>query len=318
LTYRVLRIGLTGGIGAGKSAVATRLAALGAVLVDADVVAREVVAPGSDGLGEVVAAFGPGLLRPDGALDRPALAARVFGDEPARRRLEAIIHPRVRARTAELIVGAAPDAIVVNDVPLLVETGLAPSYHLVLVVVADEGVRVARLVRDRGMTESEAYARIRAQADHDVRAAAADVLVHNDGTLAELGARVDALWRERLVPYEQNLRLGRVVHRPEAQRPVAYDPTWLAQFERLAARIRYAAGDLVGSVEHTGPTAVVGRSAPDVIHIEVRAAGAAAALAAPLRAAGLVGPSPDGVFRGADPGRAVVLRVHPAAPAQSI
>jgi dephospho-CoA kinase len=127
LTVRVLKIGLTGGIGAGKSAVAARLAERGAVIIDADRLAREVVAPGTDGLREIEAAFGPEVTGPDGALDRPALGARVFGDEAARRRLEGIIHPRVRARTAELIAAAAPDAIVVNDVPLLVETGLAPS-----------------------------------------------------------------------------------------------------------------------------------------------------------------------------------------------
>jgi dephospho-CoA kinase len=318
-TYRVLRIGLTGGIGAGKSVVAARLAALGAVVIDADAVAREVVAPGTDGLAEIIAAFGPDVSRPDGALDRTALAARVFADEQARRRLEAIIHPRVRARTAELIAAAGRDAIVVNDVPLLVETGLAPSYHLVVVVLADERTRVARLVRDRGMAESEAYARIRAQADPDTRVAAADVLVHNDGTLAELRARVDALWRDRLVPYEENLRAGRLVRPPGKHGPVEHDPSWPAQYERLAARIRHAAGDRIARMEHLGPTAVPGVDAEDVI--DIRAVQSPRddpdGIGPALREAGFVsggvaeaGGGVESVFWSADPGRAACLHIR--------
>ncbi|HEY3009005.1 MAG TPA: dephospho-CoA kinase [Micromonosporaceae bacterium] len=315
----MLLIGLTGGIGAGKSAVAGRLAALGAVLVDADVVARDVVEPGSAGLRAVAAAFGPEVLRADGALDRPALAARVFGDEEARRLLEHIIHPLVRARTAELIAAAPPDAVVVNDVPLLVETGLAPTYHLVVVVDADERLRVDRLVRARGMTEADAYARIRAQADHEARAAAADVLLVNDGTLPELHARVDALWRDRIVPYEANLRHGRVVRPTTGTDPVAYDPTWPAQYGRLAARIRHAAGKRAGRVDHIGSTAIPGLPARDVIDIQlgVRPAADAEALVPALRAAGFVGGErvdgadrPEWVFGGADPARAVRLHVR--------
>jgi dephospho-CoA kinase len=195
---RVLMVGLTGGIGAGKSAVANRLAALGAVVIDADRLAREAVALGSDGLAEVVAAFGPEVLAADGALDRPALASRVFGDDVARRRLEAIIHPRVRARTADLVAAVPPDAVVVNDVPLLVEAGLSGAYELVIVVLADEETRVARLVRDRGMTPDEAAARIRAQASDEQRRAVADVVIVNDGTIDDLHRTVDEVWRERL------------------------------------------------------------------------------------------------------------------------
>ena len=142
----MLIVGLTGGIGAGKSAVAARLAAHGALVIDSDRLAREVVQPGTGGLAEVVAAFGPDVLTADGSLDRPALGRRVFGDEAARRRLESIVHPRVRARTAELVAAAPPDAVVVNDVPLLVEAGLAGAYQVVIVVLADEAVRVDRLV----------------------------------------------------------------------------------------------------------------------------------------------------------------------------
>jgi dephospho-CoA kinase len=193
-------VGLTGGIGAGKSAVANRLAALGAIVIDADRLAREAVAPGSESLAEVVAAFGPEVLAADGALDRAVLASRVFGDDDARRRLEGIIHPRVRARTAELVAAAPPDAVVVNDVPLLVEAGLSPAYELVIVVLADEETRIARLSRDRGMTRDEAVARIRAQATDEQRRAIADVVIVNDGDLAELRHRIDEVWQQHLGP----------------------------------------------------------------------------------------------------------------------
>jgi dephospho-CoA kinase len=197
---RVLMVGLSGGIGSGKSAVAARLAELGAVVIDADRLAREVVAPGTEGLAEVVTAFGTGVLSVEGGLDRPAMGRLVFEDEAARRRLEAIIHPRVRARSAELVAAAAPDAIVVNDVPLLVEAGLAAGFDLVVIVLADERTRVRRLVDTRGMTEADARSRIRAQASDEQRRAVADVVLDNDGTLAELRDKVDALWRDRLLP----------------------------------------------------------------------------------------------------------------------
>jgi dephospho-CoA kinase len=196
----MLMVGLTGGIGAGKSAVAARLAAHGAVVIDADLLAREAVAPGSAGLADVVAAFGPDVLGPDGALDRPALGRLVFADESKRRRLEQIVHPYVRARTAELVAAAPADAVVVNDVPLLVEAGLAGAYEVVVVVLADERVRVDRLVRARGLTAEEASARIRAQAGDDERRAVADVVITNNGSLDELNKQVDEVWRTKLAP----------------------------------------------------------------------------------------------------------------------
>jgi dephospho-CoA kinase len=198
----MLMVGLTGGIGAGKSAVAARLAELGALVVDSDLLAREVVAPGTEGLAEVVAAFGDGVLTPAGALDRPALAALVFEDEAARARLEGIIHPRVRARMASIVSAAPPDAIVVNDVPLLVEAGLSAHYDLVVVVLASESVRLARLTDSRRMSEDEARARMAAQASDDQRRAVADVVIENNGTLDELRAAVDEVWRERLIVRE--------------------------------------------------------------------------------------------------------------------
>ncbi|GAA3268148.1 dephospho-CoA kinase [Dactylosporangium vinaceum] len=191
-------VGLTGGIGAGKSAVAQRLAALGAVIVDADRLAREVVAPGTQGLAQVVEAFGPGVLDPSGALDRPALAKIVFADEDARRRLEEITHPLVRARTAELVEAAPPGAIVVNDVPLIVEKGMSRLYSLVLVVFASLETRLDRLTRLRGMSRDEAMARINAQATDEQRRAVADIAIVNDGTPADLDREVASAW-ERVV-----------------------------------------------------------------------------------------------------------------------
>jgi dephospho-CoA kinase len=190
----VLRVGLTGGIGSGKSAVSARLAARGAVVIDSDVLAREVVARGTDGLAEVVEAFGSGVLTADGDLDRPALGKIVFGDEPARRRLEAIIHPRVRDRAAEIEAAAAPDAIVVHDIPLLVETGQADRFDLVLVVDVPVELQVERLTAQRGMVPAEAQQRIASQAARADRIAVADVVVDNSGSLAELDRRLDEVW----------------------------------------------------------------------------------------------------------------------------
>jgi dephospho-CoA kinase len=200
---RMLFVGLTGGIGSGKSSVAARLAELGAVVIDSDRLAREVVEPGTGGHAEVVARFGDEILAPDGAIDRAALAARIFNDPAARKDLEAVIHPRVRARTAEIAQSAPADAIVVNDVPLLVEAGLHSAYNLVLVVMASEETRIARLA-DRGMAETEARSRIAAQATDEQRRAVADVLLDNDGTLAQLRHEVDRVWRDFLVPAALN------------------------------------------------------------------------------------------------------------------
>jgi dephospho-CoA kinase len=195
----VLRIGLTGGIGSGKSTVARLLTERGAHLVDSDVLAREVVAPGTAGLASVVAAFGDGVLTADGALDRPALAAVVFGDPGARARLDGIVHPLVRARAVELVSALPADAVVVQDIPLLVETGQAGAFDLVLVVEADLEARVARLVA-RGLTEADARARIAAQATDEQRRAVADVVLDNSGTPDQLAEQVDRFWAERVAP----------------------------------------------------------------------------------------------------------------------
>lgn len=322
----VLRIGLTGGIGAGKSAVARRLARRGAVVVDADRLAREVVAGGTDGLAQVVAAFGSGVVGADGELDRPALALRVFADAAARRRLEGIIHPRVRARTAEEFASAAAGAVVVNDVPLLVETGLETSYHLVIVVDADAETRIKRLVESRGMTAEDAAARIAAQAGAAARRAAADVVLTNDGDLHELNQRVDRLWYDRLRPYAENLRRHRPAPSDGMAHIVPYDPTWPEQAERVIGRIRYALG-AAADVSHVGSTAVPGLPARDLIDLMLAVptldeadalAGALSGAGLPRRlgewadnARGVPGETwPKRMHGGADPGRAVHLHVR--------
>lgn len=190
-----LRVGLTGGIGAGKTTVARMLAQRGAFVVEADEVAREVVAPGSVGLQRLAAAFGPEILRPDGSLDRRRLAAIAFADAESRARLNAITHPLIAARTAELFAAAPPGAILVHDVALLVELGLAGGYDVVVVVDCPDELRVRRLV-GRGLTTADTRARIAAQASRAERLAAADIVVDNSGDEAALRARVGEVWEQ--------------------------------------------------------------------------------------------------------------------------
>jgi dephospho-CoA kinase len=290
----VLRVGLTGGTGAGKSTVATRLAAHGAVVVDADALAREVVAPGSDGLAAVVAEFGPSVLAADGGLDRARLGQLVFADTARRRELERITHPRIAVRTAELLAAAPADAVVVHDVPLLVEKRMGAAYHLVLVVDAAEEVRLDRLVRLRGMRPDDARARVAAQASDDERRAAADVLLDNSGALDRLVAAVDAVWDERLVPFEENVRLRRPATGPAAD---LGDPVLVA---RLGARVARAAG--------------APGSAVDVVDgaLRLTVTGAAADLVEALAEAGFPpcpGPAGPGRYGSADPGCVVGLAV---------
>ena len=265
----MLRVGLTGGTGAGKSTVSTRLGELGAVVIDADALAREVVAPGSPGLAAVAQEFGAAVLAPDGSLDRAALAAVVFADPARRLALEQITHPLIAERTRELLSAAASDAIVVHDVPLLVEKQIGPRYHLVVVVHAPEEVRVARLVASRGMPEDDAWSRVRAQASDADRRAAADVWLANDGSLDDVHAAVDRLWTDRLRPYEENVRNRRPSRRPEVPTLVEPDPMWPEQAARLCARISAAAGAAGRGVEHIGSTSVPGLVAKDVIDLQL-------------------------------------------------
>ena len=191
-----MNVGLTGGIGSGKSEVTRLLAAHGAVVVDSDLLAREAVAPGTPGLDEVVAEFGPGVLADDGSLDRPALGRIVFADPARRAVLEGIVHPYVRRRSAEIAAAAPPGAVVVHDVPLLVEAGLRNRYDLVVVVDVDDETQVRRLTTGRDMSAADARARISAQVSRGDRLAAADLVVTNDGTLEDLRRRVDERWAD--------------------------------------------------------------------------------------------------------------------------
>ncbi|MFE0510410.1 dephospho-CoA kinase [Streptomyces sp. NPDC058964] len=192
----MLKVGLTGGIGAGKSEVSRLLVGHGAVLIDADRIAREVVAPGTPGLAAVVDAFGEEVLAADGGLDRPRLGSIVFADPEKLAVLNSIVHPLVGARSRELEDAAADDAVVIHDVPLLAENGLAPLYDLVVVVDARPETQLDRLVRLRGMTEEDARARMAAQATREKRLEIADVVIDNDVPLEELERRVDEVWTD--------------------------------------------------------------------------------------------------------------------------
>lgn len=192
----MLKVGLTGGIGAGKSEVSRLLASYGAVVVDADAIAREVVEPGTPGLAAVVAEFGEDVLASDGTLNRPRLGAIVFADPARLAALNAIVHPLVGSRSAELEAAAGPEAIVVHDVPLLTENGLAPLYDVVVVVDVSPATQIDRLVRLRGMTEDEVRSRMAAQADREERLAVADIVIDNDGPLVLLEPQVRAVWQK--------------------------------------------------------------------------------------------------------------------------
>lgn len=283
----MLTIGLTGGIGSGKSAVAGMLAGLGAAVVDADVLAREVVAVGTPGLAAVATAFGPDLLRPDGSLDRPALGRLVFADPAVRRRLDAIVHPLVGERTRTLVEQAeqAGTQVLVHDVPLLVELGFGAAYHVVVVVDAPVALRLARLTH-RGLPRDQAQARIAAQADEAARRAAADVWLDNSGTREQLAAQVRALHAGRLTPYARHLA-DRTPAPQASLEPVAPRPSWPVEGARLVSRLRYLCG-AGARVEHVGPAAAPGPAAPDLIHLRVEVPGweDVEALAEPLAAGG--------------------------------
>lgn len=323
----MLQVGLTGGIGSGKSTVSARLAELGAVVVDADRVAREVVAPGTPGLAEVARRFGSSVLAADGSLDRAALGALVFRDAQARADLEGITHPLVRARSAELVAGAPAEAVVVQDVPLLVEKHLGPAYHLVVVVHADEQTRVDRLVSARGLSEADARSRIAAQAGDEERRAAADAWLDNSGTPSRLREQVDALWHERLVPFNDNLLAHRSAA-PQAAPGVSDgasydglkgDPADGAG-ERVLGRLRHLLQGRPETVQlvHASQdrSGVEGRPTAGV-QVEIGSPGSAGdpVLLALLRRQGLE-PVPGAssgagpVLAGADPGLPVVVRIH--------
>ncbi len=264
----VLRVGLSGGIGSGKSTVACRLSEHGAVVIDADKVAREVVEPGTNGLVQIERRFGDDVLTEDGALDREALGRIVFADGAARADLEAIVHPQIAMRTDDLIAAVPPEAVVVHDIPLLVELDRAADYHLTLIVGASDQIRHDRLLRDRGMASDDAWSRIRAQATDEQRHAAADVWLPNEGTPSELRDAVDTCWRERLAPFNDNLLTG-IIADPSEARIVAYDDSWPLEAARLIGRIRKVLGERAADVQHIGSTSVPGLAAGDVIDLQI-------------------------------------------------
>lgn len=311
----MLRVGLTGGIGSGKSTVAAAMAAFGAHVVDADAVARSVLEPGTPALAAVMERFGAGLVDADGVLDRPALGRVVFGDPAALRDLEAITHPAIWERTAALMAAVPEGAVLVHDMPLLVEKSMAGEYHLVLVVGASEDERRRRLVEDRGMPEADARARIAAQADDDARRAAADVWLDNDGPRAALDDAVRRLWHARVEPFAENLAAG-VRSRLPALVLSAPDATWPAQADRLLARVRHAVGDAAVTLDHIGSTAVPGLLAKDVVDLQVGvrslAEADAPAFVAAMAAMGFPRPAGEWTDQGKD-GRPWPKRFHGSA-----
>ncbi|MDR6436435.1 dephospho-CoA kinase [Paenarthrobacter nicotinovorans] len=327
----MLKIGLTGGIASGKSLVAARLQKLGALLIDADLIARQVVEPGTAGLDRITAAFGPGILDAEGRLDRPKLGSVVFRDPAQRELLNSIVHPLVREKAAAMMAGAGPTDIVVQDIPLLVETGQGSNFHLVVVVDAPEEVRLQRMVDFRAMTAEDAQARMAAQATTAERNAAADVVLANAGAREELLAQVDALWTGRLVPFAENLGQGQRAGRHTGPVLSPANPDWTRQAGVLTARIAAAAPARILAVDHVGSTSVPGLAAKDVIDLQVAVADLETAddIAAQLAAAGF--PSVPGVNQdtpkpgnpdpaewqkrfhaNADPGRPVNLHVRVA------
>lgn len=325
-----ITVAVTGGIGAGKSTVAGLLAARGAIVVDSDRLAREVVGPGTPGLAAVVDEFGTGILLPDGSLDRGALASIVFADAAARRRLEAITHPAIRARFDELRASAPDSAVVVNDIPLLTSRSAAAAFHLVIGVGAAEATRLVRLV-GRGMPERDAQARIAAQISDDERRPLCDVWVDNSAGPAAARTHADLIW-SRLATFADNVAAARRAARG-GPALVPYDPDWPAQAARLEARLHHLVGD-GHRIDHIGSTAVPGLAAKDVIDLQLAVADLqeADALAGRLADGGFpvfadmtqdtAHPDADGVTDSrrwtkrlhvnADPGQAVNLHVRVA------
>ncbi|TLM87755.1 dephospho-CoA kinase [Pseudarthrobacter sp. NamE5] len=327
----MLKIGLTGGIASGKSVVASRLQERGAVLVDADALAREVVEPGTEGLTRIVAEFGKDVLGAGGRLDRPKLGSLVFGDPARLAVLNGIVHPLVRARAAAIAAAAPTDAVVVQDIPLLVETGQGSSFHLVLVVDAPEDTRLQRMLEHRGMTDEAARSRLAAQATREDRLAEADVVLDNSGNIQHLLEQVDRLWEDRLVPFAHNLAAGTRAARDSGPVLEPYRRDWARQAERISARLAAAAPGLILAVDHIGSTSVPGLAAKDVIDLQVAVPDleAAAALAPLLAAAGFPAvrgiesdtPKPNApdptqwqkrLHANADPGRPVNVHVRVA------
>lgn len=266
----MLRIGLTGGIGAGKSVLSATFAQYGGIIVDGDVLAREVVQPGTEGLGSLVAAFGNDILLSDGALNRAALAAKAFRDDEVRGVLNGIIHPLVAKRRAEIVAAVSDDAVVVEDIPLLVESRMAPLFPLVIVVHADVEVRVRRLIERRGMSEDDARARIAAQANDGQRRVVADVWLDNSGSQEDLLDQAQEVWCSRILPFAHNLKQRQVAQASAGL--VSADPSWSEQAQRIVNRLKTACGSQALRVDHVGSTTMAGLQGfqvQDIIDIQI-------------------------------------------------
>lgn len=279
------------------------LSELGASVVDADRVARDVVAAGTPGLEAVVAAFGTGVLTPGGALDRAELASVVFDDAAALADLNAIVHPLVRAETAARVARMPDGGVVVHDVPLIVEEDMGASYQLVVVVGASEAIRTERAVA-RGLTRAQAIARIAAQADDRARRRAADVWVANEGTEETLREVVELLWHARVVPFSENLRNGMWAEPGEPTSSATTEVARAEQAARLVARLDRSAGGRLTPVRYQTPL-----EEPALDLLELRAAATDGELGSDcLLGAGFVAVR-EGVFGNADPGRPAALRL---------
>jgi dephospho-CoA kinase len=289
------------------------------------------VEPGTDGLQRIVAEFGTEVLGADGRLDRPKLGALVFGDPARLAVLNGIVHPLVRSRAAAIVAEAPEDAVVVQDIPLLVETGQGAAFHLVLVVDAPDDQRVQRMLQHRGMTDESARSRMAAQASREERLAAADVVLDNSGTMEQLQKQVDELWDGRLVPYGRNIAAGARADRTGGPVLLPHREDWAQQAARISARLAAVAPGLILAVDHIGSTSVPGLPAKDVIDLQVAVPDlkTAARLAPLLAAAGFPGvrdvesdtPKPNApdptqwlkrFHANADPCRAVNVHVRPA------
>ncbi|MBK8469276.1 MAG: dephospho-CoA kinase [Actinomycetales bacterium] len=327
----MLRVGLTGGIGSGKSTVAGILSDLGAIVTDADRVAREIVEPGEPALAAIGTEFGAAVIRADGTLDRAALAAVVFPDPGRLRALEAITGPAIAAHAARRRAAVPADRIDIYDMPLLVEKGLWVHEHLTIAVGAAEGVRLQRLIEQRGMPEADARARIAAQASDEQRREAADIWIDNGRSREQTASQVHRVWADRLVPYDENLRSGIPSGMPPRTTLSEPDPGWADAGARVVARIAAALPGRGVRVEHIGSTSVAGLLARDVIDVQVRvpllADARADEVVTALRRAGYLPvdghphdpPHPPEAdprgwrvlwFAGCDPGRVVHLQVR--------
>lgn len=325
----MLRIGLTGGIGAGKSTVSAILAEHGAVIIDADKIAREVVAPGEPLLEELARTFGDQVIAADGGLDRPRLAAAAFADEEGTAALNGLMHPAIRTRTAEHFEENSDAEVVVHDVPLLVENAMTPAYHLNLLVDVPADLRLQRLMDARGMDRADAQARIARQAGDDERRAVCDVIIDNAGAVEDTQAAVSHLVSDRLLPFAENLRLQRRAERGGIELCDPAEADWSGEAARIIAKLRHGTDDRY-DVEHIGSTAIPGLVAKDVIDLQMLVPDQAAADTLAPRLADLGYPGEAGVdhlgegehtakrfHANTDPGRAVNLHVRTAGSASA-